>query len=314
MASKILPKANSVYTNASAEAFASQTQNNARAENDFKKLGINANKAYVERPTLNSPPNSRNINHDGAHILMSPDSPTGPGTGYGALGTPSSSIRLLCKPGAAIPDASRNSSIFLNNNFQNDAATIYLSETTDLEDNFSMPQGDNIREKARSGFGAQADVIALKGRGGVTIATGQFGDRNSKGGKMRSGRGIELIAGTNSKNLQPLVLGDNLQNSLKTIYERLNRLTFAVMDLTQVQNDVIEVLKAHTHQVALTPAGLTASFSTELNIALPFKSADNTIKGIMNSTCLAFDLLADELNNLTALGSDYINSDLNRTN
>ena len=190
-----------------------------------------------------------------------------------------------------------------------------MSETTDLEDNFSMPKGDNIRQEAKSGIGAQADVIALKGKTGIKLTTGQYGERNSKGGKIRSGSGIELIAGTYTENLQPLVLGDNLEKAMKSIVKRINDLSDIVIDLAQVHNQTLIELQAHTHPIAITPAtGPVAVPSPQLLAGLSFKIADNTTKGIINGTVNKLNLLFDDINYLSSLGKYYISSDLNRTN
>ena len=145
----------------------------------------------------------------------------------------------------SLPDVSRNSSVYINNNFKYDAARLYISETTDLEDNFSMPKGDNVRQKAKSGIGAQADTIVLKGKTGIKLSTASYGERNSKGGKIRSGSGIELISGTNTENLQPLVLGNNLEKALTSIINRINALSDIVIDLAQVQNQAFIQLQTH---------------------------------------------------------------------
>ena len=279
------------------------------------KLGIDGRSVYRELPTYNSIESSKILNKNNSFINLGQDAPGGPGTGYSAFGTPASSVDIVCGRVTSLPDVSRNSGIYVNDNFMYDAARIYVSETTDLEDNFSMPVGDNVRQKARSGVGAQADFIALKGKGGIKLATGQFGERNSKGGKVRSGSGIELISGNYTENLQPLVLGDNLENSLKSIIKRINALSDIVIDLAQVQNQTLLEIQAHTHPIGFTPAtGPVAVPSPQLLVGLSFKIADNTVKGIINGTANKLNLLFDEVNYLTSLGKNYINSDLNRTN
>lgn len=315
MTQKILPNENSVYTNVSADSFMSKTQKNAVPKGVTRKLGIDGRSVYRELPTYNSIESSKILNKNNSFINLGQDAPGGPGTGYSAFGTPASSVDIVCGRVTSLPDVSRNSGIYVNDNFMYDAARIYVSETTDLEDNFSMPVGDNVRQKARSGVGAQADFIALKGKGGIKLATGQFGERNSKGGKVRSGSGIELISGNYTENLQPLVLGDNLENSLKSIIKRINALSDIVIDLAQVQNQTLLEIQAHTHPIGFTPAtGPVAVPSPQLLVGLSFKIADNTVKGIINGTANKLNLLFDEVNYLTSLGKNYINSDLNRTN
>ena len=315
MSQKILPKENSVYTNASLEPYQSPTQQNARSSKGSEKLGINGTPAFRELPAYNSIKSNKILNHNNGFINICEDAPQGPGTGYSAFGTPASSVDIVCGRVTSIPEVSRNSKIFVNDNFLYDAARIYVSETTDLEDNFSMPQGDNIRQEAKSGIGAQADVIALKGKTGIKLTTGQYGERNSKGGKIRSGSGIELIAGTYTENLQPLVLGDNLEKAMKSIVKRINDLSDIVIDLAQVHNQTLIELQAHTHPIAITPAtGPVAVPSPQLLAGLSFKIADNTTKGIINGTVNKLNLLFDDINYLSSLGKYYISSDLNRTN
>ncbi len=315
MSQKILPKENSVYTNASLEPYQSPTQQNARSSKGSEKLGINGTPAFRELPAYNSIKSNKILNHNNGFINICEDAPQGPGTGYSAFGTPASSVDIVCGRVTSIPEVSKNSKIYVNDNFLYDAARIYVSETTDLEDNFSMPQGDNIRQEAKSGIGAQADVIALKGKTGIKLTTGQYGERNSKGGKIRSGSGIELIAGTYTENLQPLVLGDNLEKAMKSIVKRINDLSDIVIDLAQVHNQTLIELQAHTHPIAITPAtGPVAVPSPQLLAGLSFKIADNTTKGIINGTVNKLNLLFDDINYLSSLGKYYISSDLNRTN
>ncbi len=310
MSQKILPKENSVYTNASLEPYQSPTQQNARSSKGSEKLGINGTPAFRELPAYNSIKSSKILNHNNGFINICEDAPQGPGTGYSAFGTPASSIDLVCGRGPM------DSNFYVNDNFSSDAARIYISETTDLEDNFSMPKGDNIRQEAKSGFGAQADVIALKGKTGIKLTTGQYGERNSKDGKIRSGSGIELIAGTYIENLQPLVLGDNHVDSMKKVIKRINELTNAVINLAQVHNNSILLLQSHSHPLGIDPTtGLPgAAPSAVLLGGLALNFTDNTVMGIMNGTVNKINLLFDDINYLSALGFSSVNSDLNRTN
>ena len=316
MTQKILPKENSVYTNVSAEAFSSKTQKNSIPRGVFNKLGINGTSAYRELPTFNPIESSKVLNKNNSFINLGQDAPGGPGTGYSAFGTPASSVDIVCGRLTSLPSVSKNSSLYVNDNFMYDAARIYVSETTDLEDNFSMPTGDNVRQKARSGIGAQADVIAFKGKTGIKLTTGQYGERNSKGGKIRSGSGIELIAGTYTENLQPLVLGDNMEKAMKSMIKRINTLSDIIMDLAQVHNQALFLIQSHTHTLGVDPTtGLPgAAPSAALLAGLSFNISLNTTKGIINGTINKCNLLFDEVNYLTSMGYSCISSDLNRTN
>ena len=318
MTQKLLPKADSVYTNASATSFFSETQSNNILPTSTHNLGIDGSPKYREMPSFNALKTDKHITKDysSVSINLTKDAPGGPGTGYSAFGTPSAAVDIVCGRLSSIPEVSINSNLYINNNFLYDAARIYVSETTDLEDNFSMPMGHNIRQKAKSGIGAQADTIALKGKTGIKLTTSPYGERNSKGGKIRSGSGIELIAGTYTDNLQPLVLGKNLENALISILKRVNELSDIVIDLAQVHNESLVLIQSHTHTLGVDPTtGLPGAVpSPVLLTGLSLKIADNNIKGIINGTANKLNLLFDEINYLTSMGSGYINSDLNRTN
>tara|TARA_R100000951_G_scaffold71832_1_gene60539 strand:+ start:37 stop:993 length:957 start_codon:yes stop_codon:yes gene_type:complete len=318
MGLKLLPREDSIFTKADAESFFSETQSNSMSLKGSSNLGIDGKKKYRELAVFNSLETDKYItkNNSSACINLTEDAPSGPGTGYSAFGTPASSIDMVCGRMTGLPDVSKNSSVYVNNNFTYDAARFYISETTDLEDNFSMPKGDNIRQKAKSGIGAQADTIALKGRTGIKLTTSQYGERNSKGGKIRSGSGIELIAGTYTDNLQPLVLGNNLEGALTSIMNRINSLSDIVIDLAQVHNQALFLIQSHTHTLGVDPTtGLPGTVpSASLLTGLSFSIADNTTKGIINGTINKLNLLFDEVNYLTSMGYSYINSDLNRTN
>jgi hypothetical protein len=281
MSQKILPKENSVYTNASAESFQSATQKNARSSKGFANLGINGKSVFRELPTYNSIESSKILNNNNGYINICEDAPGGPGTGYSAFGTPASSVDIVCGRLTSLPEVSTTSGIYVND-----------------------------------GIGAQADVIALKGKTGIKLTTGQYGERNSKGGKIRSGSGIELIAGTYTENLQPLVLGDNMEKSLKSMIKRINTLSDIVVDLAQVQNQALILIQSHSHTLGIDPTtGLPGAVpSATLLAGVPFSISDNITKGIMNGTINKINLLFDDVNYLSSLGKYYINSDLNRTN
>ncbi len=318
MTQKLLPKQNSVYTNVSANAFLSKTQGNIVASSGISNLGINGGRKLRELPLYNHQKTDKIITKDNssAFIKICEDAPYGPGTGNAALGTPASGVNITAGLSSGLPEVSRNSSIYVNDNFAHDAAKFYLSETTEIEDIFSMPKGDNTRPQARSGIGMQADNVVIKGRAGLKLSTATYGDRNSKGGKIRSGSGIELIAGTYTANLQPLVLGNNLRKNQAAMLKRINALSDIIVDLAAVSNAALLLIQSHTHTLGIDPVTrLPGTFpSAALLTGLPFVISDNTTKGIINGTANKINLFFDEINYLTSLGNSYISSDLNRTN
>jgi len=312
------PIANSLFINTAAEAFFSPTQKNISAtkenSNTVMGAGISGKAKFLSLPTYNSLENSKIFSNSGASINLSEDAPAGPGSGHSSLGTPASSIDLVAGRMSAVPDVANNANIFVNDSFAYDAARIYCSQTTDLDSAFNLVKGNSSKFESRSGVGIKADGVAVIGRRRIKLVTSQYGSKNSKGGKIRSGSGIELIANNNDSDIQPIVKGDNVILVLEKIIKRINKLTDIVMDQAQTQQTYAAALQAHTHIVGPGPTGfpLVAAPSVELVPSTLLATIDN-INYIIQSTSQKMNLLFDDLNHLTSLGAKYINSDLNRT-
>ena len=305
--------ADSLYINSAADFFFNQTQKNIVsniANNTTVARGIDGDTKFVSLPVYNSIKSSRIYSNQGSSICLASDAPGGPGTGHSALGTPASSIDLVTGRLSCVPNAANNGNIYVNDSFAHDAARIYCSQTTDLDNAFDLVKGDNPSFESRSGVGIKADGIAMIGRSGIKLVTSPHGDHNSKGGKVRSGTGIELIAKNDDSDIQPLVKGDNLILVLKTIFKRIDVLTDMVMNLAQTNMNLTIQLAAHTH-VTTVPI-IIAQPSVDLAPQAALAIADYA--GYMiGGTSLKMNLLFDDFNHLTSLGGEYINSDLNRT-
>ncbi len=312
---KLLPSfARSPYAKQKAEGFQDQTQKNLKQINlsenaDLYGSGINGSPIMTSEPTYNYEQDSAVVKNNGSYIVLGKDAPSGPGTGNSKTGSRSNTIDLMCAPSAAIVDAAKNSNLFVNSNFAADAARVYISELTDLDENLGLPAAANAFEK-RSGVAVIADNVAMKGRLGIKLATSPSGEYNSKGGKISSGSGIELIANSNEKDLQPLVKGENLEKALDSIYERLQALHEAVMDTTLQNIKLATSLATHTH---VSPIGPTTP-SLDLVPSVLNNVTKNAQSGLVNMFKSRMNLLFDEVDYTCSLGSKYINSTYNRTN
>jgi len=243
---------------------------------------------------------------------MAQDAPRGPGTGYSATGAPAASIDLVCGRVSAVAEAAKNSNLFVNDDFDHDAARVYISQTTDLDKACKLAEGDNPKFENRSGVAIIADNVAIKGRLGVKIVTSPSGDHNSKSGKISSGTGVELIANNNDSDLQPLVKGDNLIDCIYTLYKRIDKLADMVMDIAGENAMLGQALGLHTHPVALPI--MTAAPSPDLAPSAGKFVATNINIGLAGGLGIKTNLFFDEFNYTYSLGNSYINSDFNRTN
>tara|TARA_Y100000034_G_scaffold134382_1_gene202632 strand:+ start:2490 stop:3482 length:993 start_codon:yes stop_codon:yes gene_type:complete len=191
--------------------------------------------------------NERVIEKGGSYIVLGTDRPAGLLSGKGGPGfMGTNSIDMVvgrmagAKKGEGVAPGTS-----VDNNFETDAARIYISQLTDIDKNFGMANADPLGG-GRSGIGIKADRIAMIGREGVKIVTGPMvtkpGEVNSQGGSLPKAPPIQLIAGNNTNprtvkvvipsgiqstagatesipTLQPVLLGENTKDAFKDLVE-----------------------------------------------------------------------------------------------
>tara|TARA_Y100000592_G_C5466833_1_gene317204 strand:- start:1120 stop:2136 length:1017 start_codon:yes stop_codon:yes gene_type:complete len=122
----------------------------------------------------------------------------------------------------------------VENSFAADAARIYISQLTDVDQNFGLAEGFVGKKDARSAVAIKADGVRIIGREGVKIVTGRshafsgigmHGELLSTGGSIKQpAPPIELIAGNNDKYLQGVARGENTRDALRDLGERIEEL------------------------------------------------------------------------------------------
>ena len=167
------------------------------------------------------------------------------------------------------------------------------------------------------------------GREGIKLVTSSD-SFNSKGGKIKSRSGIDLIAGNDDSDLQPLVKGDNLVKALESLVEYINGIveTFAAfvkyqMTINADQGKFNNAVFLHTHLVPQSPAGVTLS-DTALQLKDPktgkilstmpkeiFNMASDSVMSTVNTKT---NLVMYKSNVFTPKCFDYILSKNNHTN
>jgi len=91
-----------------------------------------------------------------------------------------------------------------------------------------------------------SDRITLDGTQGIRMVTKRK-KINAKGGNIGTVQGIELIAGNDDSDLQPMVKGDNLINALKDLSETLEAIVGTIHAMAQAQNKMNKEVKGHQH-------------------------------------------------------------------
>ena len=138
-----------------------------------------------------------------------------------------------------------------------DASRIYISQKTDMDSNFNLVPGRIGRPISRAGIILKSDGIRIIARdSGIKLVTHSRQLMNSQGGtSAKAPSGIDIIAGNDDANLQPMVLGDNLVMMLREYGETLNQVIGTVTSLIENVAKLDVALATHFHPQSF-PAGV----------------------------------------------------------
>jgi hypothetical protein len=157
------------------------------------------------------------INNGNSWIVLGRDRPASLGSGYGALGVNGASSIDLCVGMMAVSKTGPKQEVKVHPNFASDAARIYISQKTDLDNNFGIADGKQeklgfVSSKGNSGIGIKADGVRIIARqNGIKLVTGK-GNFNNTGNNCETNSSgnnivpndlgsIELIAGNDTTEL-----------------------------------------------------------------------------------------------------------------
>ena len=244
--------------------------------------------------------------HGNSWIVLGRDRPASRASGYAGQGhTQASSIDIVVGRGAPVPNADIN----VDPSFSSDAARIYISQKTDIDDNFRIVNGSMGSSHAKSGIGIKADAVRIIGTEGIKLVT-RTSATNSKGGSVAPA-GIELIAVNDEEGLQPMVRGDNMVEALAGLEEKIAKLSALVLNFLKDQASYNNTIAAHTHTTAvagpttpsieLVPAGINAAITTA-------EAMVDNFKGRMNMN------ISWHNKYLSPISSKYICSKYNKVN
>jgi len=235
--------------------------------------------AYIRSPC------ERVTQHGNSWIVLGRDRPASRASGYAGQGhTQASSIDIVVGRGAPVPDHDAN----VDPSFSNDAARIYISQKTDIDDNFAL-RGTN-RSVAKSGIGIKADAIRIIGRQGIKLVTSPRSGVQFSGA---TGAGIDVMAGNDDEGLQPMVRGQNLVDAFSDLEANLNQLSALVLNFLKSQASFNASIASHNHagvatvgvasvplaispSVTLTPAGVNSTLETAEAMVDNFRGRMNT--------------------------------------
>lgn len=265
-------------------------------------------------------------------LVLGRDRPQSPGSGYGGIGATQCGAIDLCvgrvgdwktitqtgglRPRGTGPRRPRTKrELVADNDFLRDAARIYISERTDVDDYFGITPGKAGGLNGLSAIAVKADSVRIIGREGIKLVT-RTDEKNSKGANMDAVMGIDIIAGNDSSDLQPMVKGENLRDFLRYVVEDIQNITSMIHSISLSQAALEKILAAHTHTV-ISPVGVPigqAAFSPELAIATGLSQVKRLTYDVPAQIKKVFENVLAEIEFLKPVGAKYICSKSNHVN
>jgi len=175
---------------------------------------------------------------------------------------------------------SDDKTIFVNPNHKADAARIYISQMTDVDDNFELVDGSVGNSKNKSAIAMKADGVRIIARDGIKLVT-KTDFANSKGQEILQSSGIDIIALNDDTSLQPMVLGNNLADCLDKIMVEIDSIQSRINNFISEQQKFNNQVANHVH-VSNFPGSptLPAALVMLQNLQLSFKKLINQDMGI----------------------------------
>lgn len=241
-------------------------------------------------------------------IILGRDRPASRASGYAGLGdTQTATIDIVVGRMAHEP----KDGVYVDPNLETDSARIYISQKTDIDKNFKLVPGSIGESNSKSAIGLKSDSIRIMGREGIKLVTG-IDKKNSQGGEITAILGIDLIAGNNDDDLQPLVKGANLTDGLEKLTNNLENLSGILSTFLTSQMDFNATAAMHYHYspfygMPTTPSDALASKGIEVAM----KHLNDCLMGLQK---FKVNIISYRNSYLRAHGDKYINSRYNKVN
>ena len=175
----------------------------------------------------------------------------------------------------------------------------------------SLPNPDLTKKSPRSAIALKADGLRFIAREGIKLITRTDGF-NSQGGSIESIAGVDIIAGNDDSDLQPMVKGKNLLEAFRRVVAHIDDLNGIVDSLLAHQTTFNEQLANHFHfspfwGLATTPSPAAANAGIKTGI-------DHFSQTKRSLSLQKANLANFRLTYLEQAGDKYINSRYNNSN
>lgn len=234
-----------------------------------RNAGINNGRHAFANPTYNITEAENVIQgKSGTIIVFGRDRPGSPTSGTGA--NPASNVGMIdVIAGLSGPlkreTDNKGEKVATNKSTELDSARIYITERAkdiDSKEYFGLAKGNVGYLTNRSAIAVKADSVRIIGREGIKLVT-STDTRNGASGLFIGDniQGIDIIAGNDDSDLQPMVKGDDLAKVLDNLLELIQDVQASVSFQAEMQMTLVGAFT--------DPTGASAGKLGQLLLRLP---------------------------------------------
>lgn len=250
-----------------------------------------------------------------SHIVLGKDRVDEVTTGYGGRGKPESGMVHIVAGhyGANLREYSPTSELgYSNPNFMFDSSYIYLSQRSDIDSYLQLTDGKVGKSTDKSCVAIKADDVRIVGERGIKLVTTRYKE-DSRRQQSVSLKGIDLIAGNDSKDLQGIVKGDNTKAAFTELTKILNEIIGMITSLAMYQMKANAAIAEHEHMTNV-PAEPTLPQKTVISVTCNGANQYFNDRVIEKGKTVSKRISDFKNSYLDVFGEKYISSRYNHTN
>lgn len=294
-----------------------QSQENASEDIKLANSGIGSNIKRESFPgRINTPAEKIISGQNNSYIVLGKDRVDDPQTGYGGKGySEAGMISLVAGHSGANLSSykeERKKPVASNPNFMLDSAYVYITQTADIDEYLSLADGGVGKSIKKSAIAIKADDVRIVADRGIKLVTSRYKE-DSKRKKCLIIKGIDLIAGNDDSDLQPMLKGNVSIESLKKLSDIIDLTIDSLMAVIHWQADADAALASHQHMTA-TPGNPTLPYEIEMTQKCTTANIAMTQHINQNLNSLRKDIASFKETYLQPSGEKFIASRFNKTN
>lgn len=264
-------------------------------------------------PIFNKLNSEKSYFHQDSYIVLGRDRNNSDISGYGGAGHAAAhSIDIVVGRCAMNPEVGKKirqqtkekgqtASLYVDPDFENDAARIYISQKADIDKYFNLnnPLGNGTigESKGESAIGIKADSLRMMSRKGIKLVAA-VDHNDSRGFDVNDRKGVDLISLPLSdkkcydeteiirdlkNNMQPIPKGDNLAKALEDLAKQLDVLSGLFINYVEIQGKYNNIVATHTHispfyAITVPPSLDLIPANVELNISVFSETIADTLE------------------------------------